>query len=354
MSSAMTSSRFGRFLRAGPIMMGLGALLTIGGVVGTTASTNGGNQSCPSGTGLIAKFDYNGHSYTFSSPSGNTNVVTLFNADEDGGTWHSTLPVSYVLVKGGVNTLQSTIAPPKTDGTFSNQGLPLDSHHNRPDIDNVQFCGTVTSVTTTTKASTTTSSSTSTSTSTTVVHGTTTTLPTTTTCQCQTTTTHAAVTTTTQAPVTTTTHAPVTTTTCGCQTTTTHPVPPTTCECQTTTTHHTTTTVGETTSTAGATSTTVPGSTTSSSMVSGSTIVGATTTTVRTHHVTTTTSKSAAQGETTTFKPYVTVTTVLKPDGGNTLPFTGSSSTPLIALGIVLLATGLTLTLSQARRRSRA
>jgi LPXTG-motif cell wall-anchored protein len=70
--------------------------------------------------------------------------------------------------------------------------------------------------------------------------------------------------------------------------------------------------------------------------------------------VTTTTSKSGALGETSTFKPYVTVTSVLKPKSENQLPFTGSGSTPLVVLGIVLLATGLTLTLSQARRRERS
>jgi hypothetical protein len=59
-------------------------------------------------------------------------------------------------------------------------------------------------------------------------------------------------------------------------------------------------------------------------------------------------------GTTTTFKPYVTVTSVMKPNNGNNLPFTGSGSLPLVALGIVLLATGLTLTLSQARRRERS
>jgi len=71
--------------------------------------------------------------------------------------------------------------------------------------------------------------------------------------------------------------------------------------------------------------------------------------------VTTTTKVSAGgQGGTTTFKPYVTVTSVLKPNNGNELPFTGSGSTPLVVVGIVLLATGLTLTLSQARRRERS
>ena len=350
MSAAVSSSRYSRFLRAGPIMMVLGALLTVGGIVGTTASTNGGNQSCPSGTVLISKFNYD-HGYVFEKPSGNEHVVTLSHASAEGATWHSTLPVSYVIVKGGPNSVLYTISPAKYDGTFSNQGLPtVGEHHNHPDISNVQFCGVI-SVVTSTSASTSTSSTSSTSTSST---STSTSSPTSTTCgECQTTTTHAPVTTTCGQCQTTTTHAPVTTTCGQCQTTTTHAPVTTTCECTTTTMHHTTTTVGETTST-GAGTTVPDGSTTSSSQVAGTTILGETTTTQGNHHVTTTTGKSGAQGGTTTFKPYVTSTSILTPNNGNELPFTGSGSMPLVALGIVLLATGLTLTLSQARRRTRS
>ena len=119
MSSAMSSSRFARYLRVGPIIMALGAVCVIGGIVGTTASTNGGNQSCPSGTVLIAKFEYE-HNYDFVSPSGNEHVVTLSHTSADGATWHSTQPISYVIVKGGPNSVLYTIAPAKTDGTFSN------------------------------------------------------------------------------------------------------------------------------------------------------------------------------------------------------------------------------------------
>jgi hypothetical protein len=45
---------------------------------------------------------------------------------------------------------------------------------------------------------------------------------------------------------------------------------------------------------------------------------------------------------------------VLPSQGGTELPFTGGSSLPLMAVGIVLLGTGLALTLSSARRRNRA
>ena len=112
MSSAMSSSRFARYLRVGPIMMALGAVCVVGGIVGTTASTNGGNQSCPSGTVLISKYN-NDNGYVFEKPAGNENVVTLSHTSSSGGTWHSTIPVSYVIVHGGPNSILYTIAPPQ-------------------------------------------------------------------------------------------------------------------------------------------------------------------------------------------------------------------------------------------------
>ena len=341
------TSRFARFLRPGAIMMALGSVLILAGVIQTTSSTNGGNQSCPSGTSLIAKFEFSFHGYDFESPSGNEHVVTLSHESAGGAWWASTKPISAIIVKGGHASVLYSIAPPQTTGSFSNSGLPHVGHDNTPDISNVQFCGSNTQVTTTTHAATTTTHAT-----TTTSHGSTTTsttgAPTTSsTCgECQTTTTAVPVTTTStchQCGTTTTQHAP--STTCECSTTTIHVVP-TTCHCSTTTTqpHETTTTVGETTTVAG--STTTGSSTTSSTEVSGSTV-----------HFTTTTRVSGTtvhgQGTSTSFGPTVSSTSVFTGETGHNLPFTGSSSTPIIVIGFVLLATGLTLTLSQARRRGR-
>jgi hypothetical protein len=340
------TSRFARFLRPGAIMMAFGSVLILAGVVQTTSSTNGGNQSCPSGTSLIAKFEYGFHGYDFDSPSGNEHVVTLSHESADGAWWASTKPISAIIVKGGSASVLYSIAPPQVTGSFSNSGLPDVGHGNKPDVSNVQFCGPNTPVTTTTHAATTTThapTTTSTSPSTTS----TTVAPTSSTCgQCATTTTAAPVTTTTtchQCESTTTEHS--TGTTCNCTTTTVH-APTTTCHCSTTTTqpHETTTTAAEgTTTTVGETTTTVSGSTTSSTEVSGSTI----------HITTTTRSGVSGQGTSTSFGPTVSSTSVFTGDSGTNLPFTGSSSTPLIVIGLVLLATGLTLTLSQARRRER-
>src|SRR3954470_20890628 len=327
-----------RLLTPGAIMMILGALLVLAGIVQTTSSHfNGGNQSCPQGTTLIAKFNNDDHPYQFEKPAGNENVVTLSPTSDSGAWWSSTTPISAIIVKGGPSSVLYSIAPPQVTGSFSNSGLPPVGHGNTPDISNVQFCGSNIPVTTTTSASTTSSSSTSSSTSTS-----TTSASTTTTCgQCQTTTTAAPTTTSTCGECqTTTTHT--SSTTCQCSTTTEH-VPPTSCHCSTTTHPQETTTTlpqEETTST-------VSGSTTTSSDVSGSTL--RVTTTTRVHAGTTV----HGQGTSTSFGPTVSSTSVFTGDGGTTLPFTGSSSTPLMVIGLVLLATGLTLTLSQARRRGR-
>jgi hypothetical protein len=321
------TSPWNRLLRPGAIMMALGAVLVLAGIVQTTSSHfNGGNQSCPQGTSLIAKFNNDDHPYAFDSPAGNEHVVTLSHTSDQGAWWSSTTPISAIIVKGGSSSVLYSIAPPQVTGSFSNSGLPnAGNSHHPPAISNVEFCGSnIPAGTTTTAQSTSTSSSTTSSTSTSQ--------PTSTTCaECQTTTTH------------------VPSTTCDCTTTTNHP--PTTCKCSTTTTHP-----QETTTTHGEASTTTVAETTTS-QVSGSTLYVTTTTT---HHGTTsTTTKSVAgstvagQGTSTSFGPTVSSTSVFTGDGGSNLPFTGSSSTPLVALGVVLLATGLTLTLSQARRRER-
>ena len=326
------TSPWRRLLSPGVIMMVLGAILVLAGIVQTTTS-HFNEPSCPQGTTLIAKFNYSHHDYDFEKPAGNEHVVTLSHESADGAWWSSTQLVSAIIVKGGSSSVLYSIAPPQVTGSFSNEGLPDAGHsHHPPDISNVQFCGPNGPAGTTTTAQATTTSSSTTSTSTSTSTTTSTSQPTSTTCgQCETTTTH------------------VPTTTCECTTTTYHP--PTTCKCSTTTTHpqETTTTHEQ------ETTTTVSGSTTSSSEVSGSTVVGSTSTTA--HGSTSTTHRGsvttvAGQGSTTSFGPTVSSTSVFTGDGPS-LPFTGSSSTPLVALGVVLLATGLTLTLSQARRRER-
>lgn len=298
-----------RFSRIGIAAMLLGAILVVAGIVQTTTSDLGGNQSCPSGTVLIAKFNYD-HGYDFEKPAGNEHVVTLSDTSASGGTWHSTLAVSAVIVKGGPDAVLTTIAPPQYDGEFSNAGLPKvgEDEKNLPDISNVQFCGPANEPTTTTTGP-------STSTSTTVPATTSTSTP-------PVTTTYPGETTTTTTAATTTTSTSTTTST------TTRPNPTVTTEPPATTTFP-----GETTTT------TAPETTTSFDR-SGTTIVGSTSTTEH------------GQGSTV---PIVTSTTVLTPGNTGNLPFTGGQSVPLLIFGILFLAGGSALTFSASRRgRGRA
>src|SRR6476646_516471 len=102
--------------RIGIAMMLIGALLVAAGIVQTTSShNNGGNQSCPDGSVLIAKYNYD-RGYVFGKPARNEHVVTLTNASSSGAAWHSTLAVSVVIVKGGPASFVSWIAPPQFDG----------------------------------------------------------------------------------------------------------------------------------------------------------------------------------------------------------------------------------------------
>ncbi len=332
MNVAAHSIRDTRTSRVGMVMMLLGALLAIGGLVQTTTS-HFTDQSCPSGTTLIAKFTYD-HGYSFDSPSGNSHVVTLTHTSASGADWSSTQAISNVIVKGGPSAVMTSLTPPQTSGHFSNAGLPTVGHDNLPDISNVQFCGSTvqqqgTSTTANCQCTTTTTSPTTSTTSN---------------CGCTTTTTVATTSTTTHCTCSTTTTSTTTTPTTQPQETTTSKATTTTSSSTTTTSTTTPVTEPHETTTTSSTSTTVPESTTSSTRVAGSTVVGATTST--TEHV---------QGSTTTSGPVVTSTTVLTPTGTK-LPFTGGQSGPLLVLGILFLASGAALTLSatRGRRGSRA
>ena len=94
-------------------MMLLGTVLGVAGLVQTTSShENGGNQSCPDGTVLLAKFDYV-HGYFFEGPLGNSHVVTITSGTASGGNFHSTTPVLDVIVKGGPAAVMTTFSPPR-------------------------------------------------------------------------------------------------------------------------------------------------------------------------------------------------------------------------------------------------
>jgi hypothetical protein len=304
----------------GVVLMVVGAALALAGLLQTTSSTPNPNADCPDGSVLVAKFNYSGHSYSFDKPSGNGSVVSITNGSATGGTWSSTTPISAYIVKGGPNSLITSLSPAQTSGSFSNAGLPKvgAKEQNLPDISNVQFCGPDPAATTTTMATTTTAAPTTTSTTTT-------------------------------APAATTTvdeYTPTTSTTAPPATTITIPETTTTARATTTTNWYDTT---EAPTTTAPVTTTVPGETTTSapSVTTTTTVAGATTTTVS---GTTTTVEVEGTSQTA-----VTSTTIV-PDTavlGEALPRTGSSSTPLLTAGLALFLCGVALTIVGVRRGRR-
>lgn len=112
------------------------ALLSLSMVM---AQGNGGNQPCPSGTTLIAKFNFQGGSYVFEK--GTAGAITITSASASGFNWSSTVPVSAIVVKGGPGSAVVAVNPAATSGTVSNVVLPPVGRGNIPGISNVQFCG---------------------------------------------------------------------------------------------------------------------------------------------------------------------------------------------------------------------
>lgn len=105
------------------------------------------NEDCPTGTTLVAKFNWAGDlGYVFEKPLGNDDVVTI-TGDETGGTWESLFGIAYVILKGGSGTyiypndnFTEPYDPLALSGSFSKNDLPLVGSGNHPDISNIQFC----------------------------------------------------------------------------------------------------------------------------------------------------------------------------------------------------------------------
>ncbi len=311
-AAATPLSRISPF-RAGLATLLVGAVLLGVGILRTTAATP--QPSCPPGTVLVAKFEYEGRRYKFEKPKGNANVVTLANANADGGSWSSTRPISHILVKGGPGHKVIDYDPPTTQGSFDNKGLK-NPGGKRPDISNIQFCGPKHPPATTTTSTTSSTTASTTTTSTTTSTSTTTTEPTTTTTESTTTTSEPEDTTTTTSTTTTST------------TSTTEP------EEETTTTTSTSTT--STTEPEEETTTTEPGGSSTTSEPED-------------------TSTTEPPGE--VLGDVVVNTTIVANDaevaaagGSRTLPRTGAPSVPLVVVGIALIVLGGTVSLVTRRR----
>jgi hypothetical protein len=278
--------------RIGLIVSVVGAAAVVLGLFQTTlAQPDGGNPSCPEGTTLVAKFQWTDGTYVFLVPDGSEDLVTITGGTATGGSWQSDVLIEAIVVKSGDTYVTTWYGSPLTSGMFSNAGAPgVDGV--TPDVVNVQFCQSDQPSTTTTAAPTTT----------TVEPTTTTVEPTTTTVE-----------------------------------------PTTTTEESTTTVEESTTTVEESTTTEGPTTTLVSDRaepTTTTTAAPTTTTAAPTTAAPTTAAPTTTTAGPATAGAAVTSTSVVTVTA----SRGETLPFTGAPSAPILVTGIVLLVTGMTMT----------
>lgn len=94
------------------------------------------NVSCPEGTQLVAKFNWNSE-YVFEKPVGNEGIVAV-SGTALAGNWSATIPVSYVILKGSTQTYQYTTN--SNSGGFSYLDLPVNNGGQHPAISNIQFC----------------------------------------------------------------------------------------------------------------------------------------------------------------------------------------------------------------------
>jgi LPXTG-motif cell wall-anchored protein len=228
-----------RLWHAGSALILMGGAVLSGGLTQRAAAA--GNEDCPAGTELVAKFEYRG-SYVFEGPASTAGIVEIAAATATGGSWDSSVPIAAVIVKGGTGATIAGYSPAVESGTFSNAGLPLVGSGNLPEISNIEFCGPTEQepypTTTTTPGTTTTTPGTTTTTpgTTTTTPGTTTTTPGTTTTSPYPTTSTTYPTTSTTQPATTTTLLATTTTQPATTTTLFASAGPTTTQAATTTT----------------------------------------------------------------------------------------------------------------------
>lgn len=102
-----------------------------------SAQGNGGNQDCPAGTTLVAKFNWNGQW----DPESGGGVVTI-TGNAVSGTWTSTVFISAIVVKGGPDAYIANVNPAAKSGTYTQVGLPPVGKRkaNIPAISNIKFC----------------------------------------------------------------------------------------------------------------------------------------------------------------------------------------------------------------------
>ncbi len=106
----------------------------------TSVSAGGPNIECPTGTTLVAKFEWTSGGYDFEKSAGNGELVKIITGDAESGSWTSSVAISHVILKGGTDT--HTYSINGSSGDFSKEVLePKKAGKASPDISNIQFCG---------------------------------------------------------------------------------------------------------------------------------------------------------------------------------------------------------------------
>jgi hypothetical protein len=102
-------------------------------------ANGGGNEDCPAGTTLAAKFNFVGGQYVYETGLG-SNVVTITNGSETGGNFTSNVLISSIVIKGGNDAVIEEVNPPSLTGSFSNANVPPNPNGQPPAISNIKFC----------------------------------------------------------------------------------------------------------------------------------------------------------------------------------------------------------------------
>jgi len=130
----------------------LAILMMVFGVFSATAISaqgQGGNEDCPPGTVLVAKYDWESEtnsdtvgSYVFDDEiAGTSDVIVFTNSTALEVNWDSgVILISAIVVKGGPDATIETVNPPATSGSFTNANLPPVGVGNIPAISNLKFC----------------------------------------------------------------------------------------------------------------------------------------------------------------------------------------------------------------------
>jgi len=102
-----------------------------------SAKNNGGNQDCPAGMTLVAKYNFVSFLGVY-VPEDIPGALVI--GDATGGIFISAFPISAIVIKGGPGSIVEYFDPPTYVGGFSNAGLPPVGNGNTPDISNIKLC----------------------------------------------------------------------------------------------------------------------------------------------------------------------------------------------------------------------